>query len=94
MKSPAGEIKPTVWSHTFSVDDENLLLWACGGGHIFASVVTKYDQPDVIETCHWKEYIMPEVMFVTGSKGRIAAVSEVCLLSGLMDRANSLSLVF
>jgi len=94
IKSPAEETKSTVWSHNFTVDNENLLLWTSGGNYLFASDVPKCDQSDVVEPCPWKEYVVPGVMFVTGSKGMVAAVSEVCFFPGLANRAECPSLVF
>ena len=69
-----------IWSHGFSADSKDIILWDKEGGHIFASSVPIPEPAETAETWKWRKYDFPGVRLATGAEGRVVGVSEVFLL--------------
>jgi hypothetical protein len=83
-KLPSKELQgdeTIIWSHGFSADNNDIILWDQEGGYIFASTVPVPDPAETAETWKWKKYDFPGIRWATGAGGKVVGVSEVNFLS-------------
>lgn len=70
-----------IWSHGFSTDNTDIVLWDKESGYVFASTVRPgSERADATETWQWRKYLIPDIRFATGARGKVAGISEVIAL--------------